>query len=76
MNRRSLPLRLLVCSLLLAAPVIAEAAPLDERISSKRTELERTEARGAVGNTGASFGAHLHFETRVGGTPQDPMGYL
>lgn len=31
---------------------------------------------GYVGNTGASFGAHLHFETRVSGTPVDPFGYL
>lgn len=31
---------------------------------------------GYVGNTGNSFGNHLHFETWVSGRPVDPMGFL
>ena len=31
---------------------------------------------GKVGCTGSCTGPHLHFETRMGGSPQNPMGFL
>jgi murein DD-endopeptidase MepM/ murein hydrolase activator NlpD len=38
--------------------------------------VRRGEVIGRVGSTGASTGAHLHFETRFAGVPRDPLDYL
>lgn len=39
-------------------------------------QVSQGDVIGEVGNTGHSFGAHLHFETRVNGVAEDPLGYL
>ena len=44
--------------------------------TSTGASVGQGQVMGYVGNTGNSFGAHLHFEVRINGSPVDPMGYL
>ena len=44
--------------------------------SSSGQEVDAGELIGYVGSTGNSTGNHLHFETRVDGSPQNPRRYL
>lgn len=44
--------------------------------TSTGARVSQGQVIGYVGNTGHSFGAHLHFEVRINGAPTDPLGYL
>jgi murein DD-endopeptidase MepM/ murein hydrolase activator NlpD len=39
-------------------------------------QVGQGETIGEVGNTGNSFGPHLHFEVRINGSAVDPLAYL
>ncbi len=44
--------------------------------TSNGAAVHQGQVIGYVGCTGHCFGDHLHFETRINGSPVDPMGYL
>jgi len=44
--------------------------------TSVGASVKQGEVIGYVGNTGNSFGDHVHFEVRINGAATDPMAYL
>lgn len=49
---------------------------LSQRIAKKGQKVSKGNVIGIEGNTGYSFGSHLHLEIRKNGVPIDPMIYF
>jgi len=55
---------------------VSAYAHLSKALVHAGEKVEAGEVIGRVGNTGHSFGAHLHFEIRIGGQQVNPLRWL
>lgn len=51
-------------------------AHMSSRVVSVGQYVSQGQVLGYIGNTGNSFGAHLHFEVRLNGVKQNPANYI
>lgn len=51
-------------------------AHLKERFVDENEEVKKGQVIGIMGETGRSFGVHLHFEIRINNNKKDPLKYL
>ena len=49
---------------------------MSELVAGEGQRVSQGTIIGYIGSTGSSTGPHLHFETRIGDEPVDPLGYL